>query len=82
MATSDDARGSDYPHDLGRFVRAQADDYERALSEIRGGRRRSHWMWYVFPQLDGLAFSSTSRHLAIKGPDEARAEPDPAPGRP
>ncbi len=73
MVTSNDARGADDPHDLGRFVRAQEDDYERALSEIRGGRKQSHWMWYVFPQLDGLAFSSTSRHFAIKSLDEARA---------
>lgn len=73
MATSDDARGADDPHDLGRFVRAQEADYERALSEIRGGRKQSHWMWYVFPQLDGLAFSSTSRRYAIRGLDEARA---------
>jgi len=73
MATSNDAHGADDPHDLGRFMRAQRDDYERALSEISGGRKQSHWMWYTFPQLDGLAFSSTSRHYSIKGIDEARA---------
>lgn len=60
-------------HDLGRFVRAQEDDYAQALSEIRSGRKRTHWMWYVFPQLDGLAMSSTSRHYAIKSLEEARA---------
>lgn len=73
MATSDDARGADDPHDLAHFVRAQEDDHERALSEIRRGWKQSHWMWYIFPQLDGLAFSSTSRHFAIKGLDEVRA---------
>jgi uncharacterized protein (DUF1810 family) len=61
------------PYHLGRFLEAQEDDYERALSEIRDGRKRSHWMWYIFPQFDGLAFSSTSKHYAIKSLDEARA---------
>ena len=64
---------ADDPYDLGRFVQAQAGDYERALSEIRGGRKRSHWMWYIFPQIDGLGFSSMSRHYAIKSRAEAAA---------
>lgn len=59
------------PHDLKRFVDAQASDYERALAEIRSGRKRSHWMWYVFPQYDGLGFSSTSKRYAIKSVAEA-----------
>jgi uncharacterized protein (DUF1810 family) len=58
---------------LDRFVRAQASDYERALAEINDGRKRSHWMWYVFPQLAGLGQSSTSQHYAISSLDEARA---------
>jgi uncharacterized protein (DUF1810 family) len=61
------------PHDLDRFVRAQRGDYERALAEIRGGRKRSHWMWYIFPQYDGLGFSSTSKRYAIKSVAEAEA---------
>jgi uncharacterized protein (DUF1810 family) len=65
--------GSDDPYDLGRFVKAQEGDYDQALSEITSGRKRSHWMWYIFPQIDGLAFSSTSKHYAIKSLDEARA---------
>jgi uncharacterized protein (DUF1810 family) len=65
--------GPDDPYDLGRFLQAQADDYERALSEIAGGRKRTHWMWYIFPQIDGLAFSSTSKHYAIRSVEEARA---------
>jgi uncharacterized protein (DUF1810 family) len=65
--------GFDDPYDLGRFVRAQEDDYERALSEISSGRKLTHWMWYIFPQIDGLAFSSTSKHYAIKSVEEARA---------
>jgi uncharacterized protein (DUF1810 family) len=61
------------PHDLDRFVRAQEGDYETALAEVRNGRKRSHWMWYVFPKFDGLGFSSTSRRFAIKTLAEAEA---------
>jgi uncharacterized protein (DUF1810 family) len=61
------------PYDLNRFVRAQQDDYERALSEITSGQKRTHWMWYIFPQLDGLAFSSTAKRYAIKSVEEARS---------
>ncbi len=61
------------PHDLGRFVRAQERSYARALAEIKAGRKASHWMWYIFPQIDGLGFSGTARHYAIKSLDEARA---------
>lgn len=59
--------------DLSRFVQAQQSDYEQALQEITDGRKCSHWMWYMFPQIDGLAFSPMSRHYAIKSADEARA---------
>lgn len=61
------------PYDLERFVEAQARDYEQALSEVRGGRKRSHWMWYVFPQFEGLGSSATSRHYAIRSVEEAEA---------
>ncbi len=61
------------PHDLSRFVDAQAGDYEQALAEIRHGRKRSHWIWYIFPQIEGLGFSSMSRRYSIKSLDEARA---------
>jgi uncharacterized protein (DUF1810 family) len=61
------------PYDLARFVEAQADDYVQALSEIRSGQKRSHWMWYIFPQFDGLGFSSTSRRYSIKSVAEAEA---------
>ena len=67
-----DANGGD-PHDLGRFVQAQQGDYERALAEIRAGRKRSHWMWYIFPQYDGLGFSPTTRRYSIKSVAEAQA---------
>jgi uncharacterized protein (DUF1810 family) len=67
-------RGSDGdPHDLRRFSEAQESVYETALSELRDGRKRSHWMWFVFPQFAGLGSSATSRHFAIRSADEARA---------
>lgn len=69
--TTDQA--GDDPYDLARFVRAQERDYARALAELRSGRKRSHWMWYVFPQFDGLGFSSTAKRFAIKSLEEARA---------
>lgn len=65
--------GTADPHDLNRFVEAQAGVYERALAEIRGGRKRSHWMWFIFPQLAGLGSSPTARRYAIKGRAEAEA---------
>lgn len=58
---------------LDRFVTAQRDDYGRALSEVQSGRKRSHWMCYIFPQIEGLGHSSTARFYAIKGMDEAKA---------
>jgi uncharacterized protein (DUF1810 family) len=61
------------PHNLERFIRAQEPDYERALQEISRGQKRSHWMWYIFPHIDGLAASPTAKHFAIKGLAEARA---------
>lgn len=59
--------------DLARFVRAQESNYDQAMAEIRSGRKRSHWMWYVFPQFAGLGASPTSQHFAIRSLDEARA---------
>jgi uncharacterized protein (DUF1810 family) len=63
----------DDPHDLARFVEAQAGQYSQALAEIKAGRKRSHWIWYVCPQIDGLGFSSMSKRYAIKSVDEAKA---------
>ena len=57
--------------DLSRFIKAQETDYERALSEIRSGHKRSHWIWYIFPQISGLGFSSTAQYYAIKDRKEA-----------
>jgi uncharacterized protein (DUF1810 family) len=58
---------------LHRFLDAQEHEYARALAEIRGGQKRSHWMWYIFPQYDGLASSATSRYYALKSVGEADA---------
>lgn len=60
------------PFDLNRFVSAQDGVYDRVLAELRGGRKRSHWIWYVFPQIDGLGHSSTTKHYSIKSLEEAR----------
>ena len=57
--------------DLERFVHAQEHSYERALSEIKGGQKRSHWMWYIFPQLEGLGHSAMSQRYSIGSLAEA-----------
>jgi uncharacterized protein (DUF1810 family) len=63
------------PFDLHRFVAAQdaGGTYDAALDEVRAGRKRSHWMWFVFPQLAGLGHSSMAQRYAISSLDEARA---------
>jgi uncharacterized protein (DUF1810 family) len=60
-------------YDLDRFVVAQGGAYEGALSELRQGRKTGHWIWFVFPQIDGLGRSEISRYYAIASLDEARA---------
>ena len=59
-------------YDLSRFHKAQKRDYDIALSEIKAGRKCSHWMWYVFPQLKGLGMSSMADYYGIDGLDEAK----------
>src|SRR5579864_7217727 len=56
---------------LKRFTDAQEDSYARAFSEIQQGRKQSHWMWFIFPQIAGLGFSETSRYYALKDLKEA-----------
>ena len=58
---------------LERFVQAQEGSYARALQEIKNGRKTSHWMWYIFPQLSGLGHSQTARYYAIRDRAEAAA---------
>lgn len=60
-------------NNLQRFLIAQETDYKLALSEIKNGRKRSHWIWYIFPQIQGLGFSETSKYYAIENIDEAEA---------
>ena len=64
---------SDDPFDLDRFIQAQAGTYAQALAELQDGRKRTHWMWFVFPQRVGLGHSALSRRFGISGLDEARA---------
>ena len=59
-------------YDLSRFLEAQKNSYDTALREIRAGRKRSHWMWYIFPQIRGLGYSAMAQHYAIRDLGEAR----------
>ncbi len=61
------------PYNLKRFLGAQATIYEKVLAELRNGQKRSHWIWYIFPQYQGLGFSSMSQKYAIQSLDEASA---------
>ena len=73
MAGANRTDDANDPHDLRRFLLAQDDACLTALAELRSGRKRSHCMWFVFPQFAGLGSSATSRHFAIRSADEARA---------
>jgi uncharacterized protein (DUF1810 family) len=61
------------PFDLQRFLDAQAHTYQQALAELRAGEKRTHWMWFVFPQIAGLGHSGMAQRFAISGLEEARA---------
>jgi len=61
------------PYNLQRFLDAQARVFDQVLTELREGRKRSHWMWFIFPQIAGLGFSDMARQFAISGQDEAAA---------
>ena len=61
------------PFNLVRFIEAQGTVYDNALAELCAGRKRSHWMWFIFPQIRGLGISPTAQYYAISGLDEARA---------
>lgn len=63
--------GNEYT--LKRFIEAQETHYPIALAEIKNGKKRSHWMWYIFPQIEGLGFSETSKFYALKNMEEAEA---------
>jgi uncharacterized protein (DUF1810 family) len=72
MTRGNSASESNDPYDLARFISAQEGVYDRALAELQSGLKRSHWMWYIFPQIDGLGHSPTTRHYSIKSLEEAR----------
>lgn len=72
MTTMSDNEGRTDPFDLGRFLSAQESCYDAVLAELRSGQKRTHWMWYIFPQIDGLGHSPTAKHYAIKSMEEAR----------
>lgn len=57
---------------LDKYVSAQARDYDDALREIRSGRKRTHWIWYIFPQLDGLGYSPTTQYYGIRDLEQAK----------
>jgi len=61
------------PFNLDRFLTAQEDAYDTALDELRSGRKRSHWIWFIFPQLAGLGHSPTAQFYAVKSIEEAQA---------
>lgn len=67
-----DTISSNDPFDLSRFTSAQEKNYHSAIAELKRGHKRTHWMWYVFPQVDGLAKSTTAKYYAIKSIEEAR----------
>src|SRR5262249_23411979 len=73
MSNSSDLRRMDAPYNLNRFLAAQENNYEEELAEINAGHKRTQWMWYIFPQIDGLASSSTSKYYSIKSTQEAKA---------
>jgi uncharacterized protein (DUF1810 family) len=72
MSAKTDSMGGGDPFRLSRFVEAQDRIYDRVLAELNSGRKSSHWMWFVFPQIEGLGFSSTTRYYSIKSLEEAR----------
>jgi uncharacterized protein (DUF1810 family) len=72
MPPTSDTTGNPDPFDLQRFVSAQEKVYANVLAELRSGQKRTHWMWYIFPQMAGLGYSSTAKHYAIQRSEEAR----------
>lgn len=72
MRETGEPRPQGDPFNLRRFVDAQAGIYDQALAELRHGHKRSHWMWFIFPQIDGLGKSPTAQHFAITSIEEGR----------
>lgn len=72
MEKANDAIGRNDLFELSRFISAQNEVYYRVLEELKNGAKRTHWMWYIFPQIDGLGHSPTAGYYAIKSLEEAR----------
>jgi len=72
MNKQSQAPSADDPFGLHRFILAQEGEYFRALAELKRGRKESHWIWFIFPQIEGLGHSPTSRYFAIRSLEEAR----------
>ena len=73
MASIDPVTLTADSYDRSRFLTAQSSTYTDALAELKAGQKRTHWMWFIFPQIEGLGTSATAKHYAIKTLDEARA---------
>ena len=72
MTEASDSINKNDPFNLDRFVSVQATKYDGICEELRNGKKLTHWMWYIFPQFDGLGYSPTSKLYAIKSKEEAR----------
>jgi uncharacterized protein (DUF1810 family) len=72
MIKTNDMIGRNDQFDLNRFTSAQKNIYGTVLAELRSGQKRTHWMWYIFPQIDGLGYSSTAKYYSIKSMEEAQ----------
>ena len=72
MSGTGNPQGDGNPFNSARFTAAQEVVYGNVLFELRSGRKRTHWMWFIFPQIAGLGYSATSKHFAIRGREEAR----------
>ncbi len=73
MEKTSDAIAHHDTYDLNRFISAQHEVYNRVLKELKSGMKRTHWMWFVFPQIHGLGHSATAEYYAIKSIEEAQA---------
>ncbi|MBA3007666.1 MAG: DUF1810 domain-containing protein [Proteobacteria bacterium] len=73
MTPTNDLPNASNSFDLARFTRAQEEIYTQVLEELQRGHKKSHWMWFIFPQIDGLGRSSIAKHYAIKSLEEAAA---------
>ncbi len=73
LCTGSSAWGMKDPYNLERFIKAQTKVYATVIKELKAGKKKTHWIWYIFPQIDGLGSSSESKLYAIKSLDEARA---------